>query len=395
MPDADRETQPAPPPRGGPVNALRRSRLARWILLAFVVLVMAAAVFVWRHNSVRESTDDAQLEGDITPVSARVGGAVRAVLVEDNQFVEAGQPLVELDPTDYEVALRRAEADLADAEGNAKAAETNVPITVMTTDGHLAATHAQLVAARKDVDAARARVAEAEAQFAKASADLSRFKELVQKDEISRQQYDAAVAAEAAARASLDSSRAALAAAEAHAAEADAQVRAARSAPDQQAQSRARANAAAALVLKNRAAVQQAQLNLTYTKIIAPTAGVVSRKAVQVGQVVQAGQPLLAIVPLDRIWVVANFKENQLRRMRPGQPATVHVDAYGRDYRGRVQSIGGATAAKFSLLPPENATGNYIKVVQRVPVKIVFEPGQDPERRLRPGLSVVPTVITK
>jgi membrane fusion protein, multidrug efflux system len=403
-------------------GGLRRN--AKWILLALLLLVAAGAWVAWRHYSVRESTDDAQIDGHINPISARVGGTVTAVNVDDNQFVKAGTVLVQIDPRDYQVALSRARADLAQSEASARAAETGIPITatmtasrVATAEANVAAARAGLSAAEKEVAAARAqlnaagaRVREAQARSTLAGSNLARMKQLIAKDEISRQQYDASAAEAQAAAAAVESASAAVAQAEqgvpvaeshvaqarAAIAQAEAGVRAAGTGPDEVAVSRAQSGSAVAKIGQNRAAVEQAELNLAYTTVKAPVDGVVSRKGVETGQVVQAGQPLLAIVPLEEIWVTANFKETQLKNMRPGQPATVYVDTYGgREYRGHVDSIAAATGARFSLLPPENASGNYVKVVQRVPVKIVFEKGQEPGRLLRPGMSVVPTVLTQ
>ncbi len=371
----------------------RQHPRAKWVVLAIVVTAIVAAVTVWRYYSVRESTDDAQIDGHIVPVSARVNGTVIKVSVDDNQFVEAGAVLVQLDPKDYEVALARARADFNDAVANAMAARTGVPITTTTTTTGLSTARANLNAAQQEVDAARARQQEAEANYTKVAADLERMKQLIAKDEVSRQQYDAAVAAAAAARATVDGARAAVAAAQSHVAQAEAQVAAAATGPQQVTVTRARAAAADATVQKNKAALDQAELNLTYTTVRAPFAGVVSKRSVEPGQVVSAGQPLFAIVNLEDIWVTANYKETQLHQMCSGQPAKIHVDTFNRDYDGHVDSIGGATGARFSLLPPENATGNYVKVVQRIPVKIVFEKGQDPNHLLRPGMSVEPTVM--
>jgi membrane fusion protein (multidrug efflux system) len=315
------------------------------------------------------------------------------VLVDDNQFVAAGTPLMELDPKDYDVALQRARADLADAEANAAAANVNVPLTSTSSSSQLTSAKAALNAAQKEVESARARVQEAQANEVRASADLKRMEQLVQKDEISRQQYDAAVAAGTAARATLDAAISGVAAAEGRAAQAAAQAAAAGTVPEQIKLIRARAAEAYAQVEKYRALLSQAELNLQYTKVYAPVAGIVSKRSVEPGQVVQAGQPLFAIVNLDDIYVTANFKETQLKKMKPGQKVKIHVDAYGRDYQGTVDSLGGATGARFSLLPPENATGNYVKVVQRIPVRIRIDQGQDPQRVLRPGMSVVSTVL--
>jgi membrane fusion protein (multidrug efflux system) len=349
---------------------------------------------------------------------------VLKVNVEDNQQVAPGAVLVELDPRDYQVALDRAKAELADSEAIAAAAQSGVPITatqttsnVTTAQGSVDQATSNVEAAQKEVDAARARlstaqarVRETEANAAKATRDVERLRGLLAKDEVSQQQYDTATATAEAQRAAADSARSQvteaeagirvseskLAQARAGAQQAEAGLRTARTGPEQVAATRARAEAAAAKVQQSKAALEQAELNLQYTTVKAPVAGVVSRKTVEVGQIVQAGQPLMALIPLENVWVTANFKETQLTNMRPGQRVTIKVDAYsGKEFTGRVDSIAAATGARFSLLPPENATGNYVKVVQRIPVKIVLDPGQDPEHRLRPGMSVVPTVYAK
>jgi membrane fusion protein (multidrug efflux system) len=300
-----------------------------------------------------------------------------------------------MDPTDYQVALQRAKADLANAEASSTAAHVGVSLTTTTSSSQLTAADAGVIAAEREVEAAKARVQETQANYTKLAADLKRMEQLVQKDEVSRQQYESSVAAAASASAALDAARSAVASAEGRAAQARAQASSARTVPEQIRVIQAQAGAASAEAEKYRAMVSQAQLNLQYTKIIAPVAGVLSKRNVEPGQVVQAGQPLFAIVNLDDLWVTANFKETQLKEMKPGQKVKIHVDAYGRDYTGTVESIGGATGARFSLLPPENATGNYVKVVQRVPVRIHFDPGQDPEHKLRPGMSVDPTIRLK
>jgi membrane fusion protein (multidrug efflux system) len=317
------------------------------------------------------------------------------VLHDDNETVQAGSLLVELDPKDYQVALDRARADLANARASATAAHVDVPLTTTTSSNQFAATTAAVAAADREVQAAQAGVQQAQANYTKAAADLKRMEQLVEKDEVSRQQYDSAVAAAGAARATLDAANASVASAQSRAAQARAQAAAAETVPEQIRMTRARAGAAAADVQKYEAALEQAELNLRYTRIYAPVTGVLSKRNVEPGQVIQAGQPLFSIVDLDDIWVTANFKETQLRNMSPGQKVTVKVDAYGRSYNARVESIGGATGARFSVLPPENATGNYVKVVQRVPVRIRFDRGQDPNHLLRPGMSVEPTVRTK
>ncbi len=396
------ENQPGPeeqwqekPPGGRSRSYLREHSAVKWALIIGGIVLLVALIVVWRYYAVRESTDDAQIDGHITPISARVSGTVISVNYQDNQFVDEGAVLVQFDPKDYEVAIQHAEADLADAKASAVAAGTNVPITHTSTSNQLQNALAARNAAQKQVEAALARVREAEANYVKVAKDLERMSDLVKRDEISRQQYDSAVASDQSMKATVDATRASVAAAQAQVAQAEAMVRTAETAPQQVAVIRARAGAAEALVQRAEATLAQAQLNLQYTTVRAPGAGIVSKRSAEVGQVVQAGQPLAALVLVQDIYVTANFKETQLKNMRPGQEVTIHVDAYDRDLKGHVDSIGGATGARFSLLPPENATGNYVKVVQRIPVKIVFDAGQDPHHLLRPGMSVVPTVITK
>lgn len=366
--------------------------IAKWIVLALALIVVAGGTIAWRYYAVRESTDDAQIDGHINPISSRISGTVQKVYFDDNQLVQKGALLVELDPKDYQVALDRAQADLANAQASATAASAGVPLTTTTSSNELAAADAAVSAADHDAISARARVQEAQANYDKTAADLKRMEQLVQKDEISRQQYDATVAAASSARAALDGAKAAVAGAEQRAAQSRAQAAGAKTVPEQIRVIRARAGAAAADVQKYKAALEQAQLNLQYTKITAPVTGVLSKRSVEPGQVVQPGQPLYSIVDLDDVWVTANFKETQLKGMRPGQRVTIKVDAYGRSYAGTVESIGGATGSRFSVLPPENATGNYVKVVQRLPVRIRIDKGQDAEHLLRPGMSVEPTV---
>jgi len=383
------------PEEAGEVSRKERARgyfqahpRARWVLLFLLIAVAAVGWRVWHYYSVRESTDDAQVDGHIVPVSARIGGTVNSVEVDDNQYVKAGQVLVQLDRTDYEVALQRAQAQLADAEDTARAAQRGVPITSATATSQLETTQAAHNAAQRQTQAAQAQVAEAEANSNKAASDLNRYKQLVAKDEISQQQYDAAVATAQAALATVARARAQLAASQSQEAQARAAISAAQTAPQQIGATQARAGAAEASVNQNRAQLEQARLNLQYTTITAPEPGIVDKRTVEPGQVIQAGQPLLSIVYISNLWVTANFKETQLHYMKVGDPAEVSVDAYGgKSYRGHVDSIGGATGARFSLLPPENATGNYVKVVQRMPVKIVFEQNQDVQI-LRPGMSV-------
>ena len=411
------------PARNGVSGFLRDRPHARWSVVVGGLLAVVGLVGAWWYYAGRETTDDAQVDGHIVPIAARVGGTVAAVRVQDNQIVEAGAILVEVDPRDFEVARRRVEADYADAQAALAAAEAGISITSTTTASQVSSAGANVErattgteASARDVEASRARLASAQARLKEATAnatrtarDLERLKPLLAKDEVSQQQYDAAVASSDAARAAVESAQAliieatqAVAVAEGRRAQASnaltqaqADLGTARTAPEQVAVIRARAESARARVQQAKAMLEQATLNVAYATVKAPSAGRVSKKSVEPGQVIQPGQPLLAIVPVENVWVTANFKETQLKDMRPGQRVSVSVDAYGRRYEGRVESIAAATGARFSLLPPENATGNYVKVVQRIPVKIVLDQGQDPEHLLRPGMSVVPTVYTR
>jgi membrane fusion protein (multidrug efflux system) len=405
-----------------PHGSFVRSSRAR--ILAGVVVLAAIGIFAWTAiTSGRESTDDAQLDARITQIAARVGGTVARVAVEDNQIVEPGTVLVELDPRDYQIAVDKARAELADAEAGAVAAQSSVPITsttaasnVTSARGGIAQAAGGVAAAERELEAARARlvttqarVREAEANAAKAARDVERLRGLLAKDEVSQQQFESVSGAAEAQKAAADSARSQVVEAEAGIRVAEsklvqarageqqsqAELRTAQTGPSQVAATKARASSAEARVQQARATLAQAELNLQYVSVKAPAKGVVSKKSINVGQVVQPGQPLMAIVQTDDIWVTANFKETQLKDVRPGQRARISVDAYGRSYNGKVASIAGATGARFSLLPPENATGNFVKVVQRIPVKIVLDPGQDPEHLLRPGMSVEPTVYTK
>jgi membrane fusion protein (multidrug efflux system) len=388
---------------------LRQRPRARRALLILAAAVVVVIVLAWFHMRGRVSTDDAQVDAHILPVAARVGGTVLAIEVEENHRVETGTVLVRLDPTDFEVALRRAEADQAAAEAALAAARSGVPITSASSGGRLDAAVAEVRRARAataasdaELTAARARAREAQAYADKATRDQERLEQLVAKDEVSRQQYDAAVAAAVAAESSVEAATAAVRQAEeaqrqAHdrVTQTEADLRSAQTAPQQVEVTKAQVALTEARLKQATAAVEQAHLALGYTVVKAAVTGVVSKRSVEPGQVVQPGQPLFALVDLDDLWVTANFKETKLKNMEPGQPAKIKVDAYGHTLKGHVDSIGAATGARFSLLPPENASGNYVKVVQRVPVKIVFEPGQDPDHKLRPGLSVVPTVYTR
>jgi membrane fusion protein, multidrug efflux system len=386
-------------------NAKRRRNI---VIVVVIVVLVVGGIFLWRWLSSYESTDDAQADLHIYPVSARVSGYVVKVNVDDNQWVEKGAVLVEIDPKDYEVAVAQAQANLTNAQATAESLNITVPITSVNTTSQLrfAASgvddaNAGIIAAERQLTAAHSQVQSAEANDVKAQDDLQRYKLLVDKREVSQQIYDQALAAAKSSTATVVAARASESAADefvkqarSHLAQADANHRSAETGPQQVSSTRERVRAAIADVEQKRALLEQAQLNLGYTKIVAPVSGEVN-KTVVVGMNVQDGQQLLTVVPLDEVWITANFKETQLRHMQVGQKADIHVDSTGQTLKGHVDSIAGATGPLFSLLPPENATGNYVKIVQRIPVKIVLEPGENKDRRLRPGMNVVPDVYLK
>jgi membrane fusion protein (multidrug efflux system) len=386
----------------------RSKRVPRWALLLTPVVVTLVLLSWWLYARRFESTDDAQVDGHLNAISARITGTVLYInpKVEDNQYVEAGTLLVELDPNDYEAALDHAKADVVTREAVARSAGVNVPITDTSAFSRLQLAEAareeaaaSIAAEEANLVAARHRVQQDEAIYSRAERDRVRYQALAEKHEISRSEYDARETESVAAAQTLESDRAAVEAiqqkiAQAHSlvAERQAQVQEARTAPQQVVDAQAKSQSSAGDVERARADVRTAELNLGYTKIYAPVSGVIGRKTVELGQRIQPGQSLLAIVPLDDIWVTADFKETQLKYMRPGQSVNIHVDTFGRDYRGTVENLPGAAGTLFSLLPPENASGNFVKVVQRLPVRIRFNPNQDPRHALRPGMSVEPRV---
>jgi membrane fusion protein (multidrug efflux system) len=405
--DKDRPVDPSPlTERGYTPPARKDAKTRRNIVILIVALVvLVGSVFLWRYLSSYESTDDAQADVHLYPVSARISGYVVKVNVDDNQWVEKGTVLVEIDPKDYEVAVAQAQANLASAEATAQSLNITVPITSVNSSSQLSSTASDIVnttagiiAAQRQLTAAQAQVEQAQANDVKLQDDLKRYKLLVDKKEVAAQVYDQALAAAksstaavAAARANESAAQQFVAQAQSRQVQAEANHQYAETGPQQVSSSKARARAAIADVEEKRALLDQAQLNLGYTKIVAPVSGEVN-KSVVVGLNVQAGQQLLTVVPLDEVWVTANFKETQLRHMRAGQKAEIHIDSTGRTLKGHVDSIAGATGPLFSLLPPENATGNYVKIVQRIPVKIVLDPGENRDRQLRPGMNVVPDV---
>ena len=408
VPDAGKDSPIEPPPlrRTAAPPAYRSSKRRRNIVILVVVLVLlVGGLFLWRYFSSYESTDDAQADLHLYPVSARISGYVVNVNVDDNQWVQRGATLVEIDPKDYEVAVAQAQANLASAEATAQSLNITVPITSVNTSSQLKFTasdienaNAGVIAAERQLTAAHAQVDAAEANDARAQDDLHRYKLLVDKREVAQQVYDQALATAKSSTAALAGARANEAAAQqfvqqaqSRAVQADANHQYAETGPQQVSSTQARVRSAIADVEQRRALLEQAKLNLQYTKIVAPVTGQVN-KTVVVGLNVQPGQQLLTVVPLDEVWVTANFKETQLKRMRIGQKAEIHVDSTGQTLKGHVDSIGGATGPLFSLFPPQNATGNYVKIVQRIPVKIVLEPGENRDRQLRPGMNVVPDV---
>jgi membrane fusion protein (multidrug efflux system) len=413
-PQAETQAPQAPPDSEARYQrraAFLNSPRMKWGLIIAGLVLLVAVFFLWRYLGSYESTDDAQIDGHVNAVSARVSGHVIKLNVEDNQYVEKGTVLVEIDPADYQVAVEQARAEYADAQAQASAAGINVPITNTSTSSQVSGAQAGvsmaqagIAAARQQFEAAKSQVAQANSNNTKAQNDLARYKILIDKQEISLQQYDQAIdsaqsaaAALQAARANADALAAQIKQAQSKLEQANADLRNANSAPQQMRFIRARAESAQAVANQKKAALDQAELNLQYTKVIAPVSGAVSNRTVEVGQNVQVGQVMMMIIPLDEsnIWITANFKETQLRNIRPGQEAEISVDATGKKYNGHVDSLAGASGERFSLLPPENATGNYVKVVQRIPVKIVFDKGEIKNHELRPGMSVVPKVWIK
>jgi membrane fusion protein (multidrug efflux system) len=414
--DTEIQRKPEPP--------LPAPRTRQRVLIWGGLFVVAAVALGWYlHTRGRISTDDAEVDGHIVPIAARITGSVSAVLVDDNQQVKAGEVLVRIDPRDYQARLDQARAALATAEAQSRGADVSVPLMTDTTATGISSAEAQLAVAEADLAKAKAtaqqsggaelayaaaNVEAAKATYDRAQADLARMKPLVEKAEISQLQYDAYVAGARVAESNWKaagerlladqdkaaSDRAAVVSAQAKVEQFRALVEQSRTNRKQVAISVAQASSASASVAQARANVEAAELLLSYTTITAPVNGVVTRKTVQLGQILQPGQSLMTLVPLEDIWVTANYKETQLETVHAGQKAEVEVDLYGRSFPGHVDSIAGATGARLSLLPPENATGNYVKVVQRIPVKIVLDP-LPAGYVLRPGMNVDATIINR
>jgi membrane fusion protein (multidrug efflux system) len=404
-------TTTAKPERDESTEVVQPQSRRKGLVLVAVVVVVLVAVGLWWRSTYSEDTDDAQINGHLIQISVRIAGQISKVDVNENQVVKAGDEIAELDPRDFEVAVENAQAALASAQANAAAANVNVPLTTINTGSNLSSAgadvsgaHASVEQAERQLEAAHARVVQAEANNVKAQADLERYKPLVAKDVISKQQFDAAVAAADAAQASVADAHATEQAAKDgirvasdKEAQSEALLTYAKTGPQQVAAQNARARQALAQVQQAQAQLDQAKLNLSYTKVIAPVAGIITRKSVEINQNLSVGQNMLTLVSLDDLWVTANFKETQLKHMNAGQAVEIAVDATGKKYNGKVTQIGGATGSVLSLFPPENATGNYVKVVQRIPVRIDFTDlkDEDSNHLLRPGLSVEPKVRVK
>jgi membrane fusion protein (multidrug efflux system) len=426
--EKDTNREPSVPPQQEPEKQGMGSRLAdpksrRAFVWALAVVGILIIVLV-RYYYYRVSTDDAEVDGHLVPMACKIYGDIAEVRVDDNQLVKAGQVLVRIDPRDYQARVDQAKAALALAESQSQAAQVGVPLTQETTQSYTSSADAQLANAEAEYDRAkttyekdstaglafaRANVDARQADNDRAQADLGRMKPLVQKEEISQQQFDAYLAgarvAESELRAAKDQltaaergaeiSKSAMLAAKAKVDQARAGVDQARANHKQIPIRQADAAAAVAGVAQAKANLEAVELELSYTTVVAPVDGVVTKKSVEVGQIVQPGQSLLVLIPLQDIWVTANFKETQLAKIRSGQKAEIHVDMYGETFTGHVDSIAGATGARLSLLPPENATGNFVKVVQRIPVKILVDPVPPDKAVLRPGMNVDATIITK
>jgi len=382
---------------------------AKAFAIFFIVLAVAAiaGTLYWMHIRQFETTDDAQVDGHLNTISPRVEGTIIKVYVDDNQVVKAGDPLVDLDPRDYQVALEQAQAQLAQAQTMVSAQQPNIPITLVENSSNISGSEADLensqaalAAAERDVETAKAHLLEAQANNEKAQADLERYKRLIAKEEVSKQEYDAAVSTAKAQAAAVGVAQSTIAADlqivnQKRALVAQAQSRLQqyrRNAPQQLAVKRAAVISEEAAAKTEEVQVERAKLNLDYTKILAPIGGIVMKRSAEVGAHVATGQQLLIIAQTDDLWVTANFKETQLRNIRPKQSAVLHVDALNQDFQGYVDDVGGATGAITSVLPPENATGNFVKVVQRIPVRLRFNKNQPGMERLRPGMSVEPEV---
>lgn len=399
---------PAVPPRDAATVSAAPARSWRRLVVAALALTIALSAFLyWMHSRRFEDTDDAQIDGNITNVSPRITGNVTAVFVVENQFVKAGDVLAELDPTDFLIALAQAKAQVSQAQAQLDAEDPTVQITVTSNESavasgrsDLAAAQAALSAAHKDVEQLTAQLAQAKANDRTAQLEKERSQKLLAQGAVAQSDFDERNNVAAASAANVDALEGSLAAAKDRARQQQAQIVAIQShltetvsnAPRQVTARRAAVNSRQAALDLAKAQQAQAEANLSYTRITAPVAGIIAKKAIAVGDHASPGQAVIAISQSDSLWVTANYRETQLERIQPGMPAAVHVDALGLTLQGSVESIGGATGSRLSVLPPENATGNYVKVVQRIPVRIKLAPGQAGLDRLRIGMSVEPKV---
>jgi membrane fusion protein (multidrug efflux system) len=387
--------------RGGLVTVLKRHP---GVVILALSAVLIGVVFLSIYLGSFEATDDAEVDGHLNPVSARISGTIVQVNPEvlNNHYVTAGTVLAEIDPADFQADRARALAEYQRLRASAASAHQDITVISSSSTGRLELARAAITEASDSVDsekasmeAAQSREAQAESNYTRTEADRQRYERLLAKREISQSEYQRIATQASTERDAVNAARAEYTVAQKRVAQAEsrllerkADLLAARSAPEQVASWQAKAEAAFSEADRARAQLTAAELNLSYTRIVAPVSGIVGRKSVEIGQRVQPGQQLLTIIPVDDIWITANFKETQLIKMRPGQQVTIHLDSYDRDYHGQVDALGGATGARFSLLPPENATGNYVKVVQRVPVRIVLDPKENADHLLRPGMSV-------
>ncbi len=394
-------------PKTTPPSNTAGRRRAFTIFFVVLLLVGIAAFLFWRHGRLFESTDDAQVDAHLNPVTSRVDGTITAVYVDDNQMVQAGAPLVDLDPRDLQVSLEQARAEVAQAQSMVIAERPNLPITevlnvsnIAGAEADVATAKAALAVADRDREVSAAKLSEAEANNTRAQADLARYRLLIAKEEVSQQEYDQIVAAAKAQTATVRSNQASVEAAVQTVDQRRAQLAQSetkldqyrRNAPQQLAIRRANVQSNQASAKSAQAQLEAARLKLSYTKITSPVSGIVMKRSAEIGSHISAGQQLMQVAQIGDIWITANFKETQLRSIRPNQSVSIHVDALKRDFEGFVETIGGSTGSIASVLPPENATGNYVKVVQRIPVRIRFKPNQGGMDLLRPGMSVEPDV---
>jgi membrane fusion protein (multidrug efflux system) len=405
-------SSPSPPPAAEkkPDPVTRGRGRAFFIFFVFLLIAAGVGIYFWLQSRQFESTDDAQVEAHLNSISSRVDGSIARVYVDNNQIVKAGDPLVDLDPRDFQVALDQTRAQLAQARIQVTAQQPSVPITQVESSTNITGAEADVAnaeavvgVAERDRESAVARLAEAQANAAKAQADLARYTMLIKNEEVSQQEFDQVAATAKAQDATVAANLAAVQSAGRTVEQRQAQLAQVKSrlsqymtnAPAQLAIRQANVQSQQANQQTAQTMVEQAALKLSYTKIAAPAAGIILKRSAEVGERINAGQQLLMIAQIADIWVTADFKETQMHNIHPGQSARIHVDALGQDFEGYVETIGGSTGAIASVLPPENATGNYIKIVQRIPVRLRFKPNQNGLDRLRPGMSVEPDVRIK